>query len=603
MKWSIQITLAVVCLSFRLLPQPDLLEQPVTLDYQDALLQQILLDIGTEYQIKFAYLNNEMPKESTFSIQVQNQALRLVLEKLLADTGLAYRLMNGQVVLKKKEEPLPVPPLQREETQDTVVREAPSKDTTAAVSPAIDKARPPAQTAPTTNAGLLVLSVSTPVPRVIKPNSLPEESELLFPPTVPTLAPVAVDTVTMNSATVNAKQFSRKERKRKKGGAEPKQSNEFGQKVSEHTKRMIDRLLPSPPSDTSGYVRRSLHVGLIYPLSSNGLQAGRTVNQASFHLFAGYAAGLDGVEFSAFGNIENDFVEGAQFAGFFNLVRRRVNGVQAAGFVNVNGGDGRGVQLAGFVNVRAGTTSGLQAAGFVNITTDSVRGAQLSGFVNYARSIRGLQATGYVNVVSGDVRGVQLASFVNYARHVRGVQIGILNIADSIDGVPIGLLSIVRKNGYRHSEVWYSEALQSNLAIKMGVSKFYNMLMLGAQFVNTNFRWGVGYGVGSLFPITSTTSVNLDIFAMQIHENNQDFFDAYALNLLNTVRLSLNLQIAEHLTLWAAPTFNVMVSQYQPPDSQVIGSTIAPSWTNYNRTFNGKTNVKMWPGFQIGVRF
>ena len=600
MKWSILITLAVACLSFRPLPQPDLLEQPVTLDYQEASLRQILHDISTEYQIKFAYLNNEMPEERTFSIQVQNQALRLVLEKLLADTGLAYRLMNGQVVLKKKAEPSSASPPSREESKDEVIHKSPPKDTTAAVS----KARPPTQATPATNnAGLQALSVSTPMPRVVKPNSLPEEPEPLPPPTIPTLAPVAVNTATTSSTTVITKRFSRKERKRKKNSAESKQPNEFGQKVSEHVRRAIDKLLPGPPPDSSDYIRRFFHIGLIYPLSTNGLQAGRTVNQVSLHLLAGYAAGLDGAEFSAFGNIENDFVEGAQFAGFFNLVRRRVNGLQAAGFANVSGGDGQGAQLAGFVNVGAGTTNGLQAAGFVNITTESVRGAQLSGFVNYARSIRGLQATGYVNVASGDVRGVQLASFVNYARYVKGVQIGLLNIADSIDGVPIGLVSFVRKNGYRHSEVWYSEALQSNLAIKMGVSKFYNMLMLGAQFADTNFRWGVGYGVGSLFPITSTTSVNLDIFAMQIHENNQGFFNAYALNLLNTVRLSLNLQLAKHLTLWAAPTFNVMVSQYRQPDSQVIGSTITPSWTTFNRTFNNRTNATMWPGFQVGFRF
>lgn len=353
------------------------------------------------------------------------------------------------------------------------------------------------------------------------------------------------------------------------------------------------------------------------------------------HLLAGYAAGLDGVEFSALGNVENDFVSGAQFAGFFNVVRRRVNGLQAAGFVNANGGDTRGAQLSGFVNVGAGTVNGLQATGFVNVTTGrqrggqlsgfvnlltdslrgvqgtgfvnvatgSVQGAQLSGFVNYTHHLRGLQATGFINVASGDVKGAQIAGFINYAHHVKGAQIGLLNIADSIDGVPIGLLSIVRKNGYRCLELWYGDALPANVALKMGVPKFYNMLVVGTQFTDTDFRWGVGYGVGSLLPTTPVFSMNLDAFAMQVHENNQDFFDAYALNLLNTVRLGFNLHLAKHLTLWAAPTFNVMVSEYQAPDSQTIGSTIAPSWTNYNRTFNERTNVKMWPGFQVGLRF
>lgn len=102
MRWSILITLAVACLSFRPLSQPNILGYPVTLNYQEATLRQILYDISTEYQIKFAYLNNEMPEEPRFSIQVKDQALRLVLDELLTDTGLSYRVMSGQIVVKKK---------------------------------------------------------------------------------------------------------------------------------------------------------------------------------------------------------------------------------------------------------------------------------------------------------------------------------------------------------------------------------------------------------------------------------------------------------------------------------------------------------------------
>ena len=64
MKWSILITLAVACLSFRPLVQSDVLNHQVTLDYQQATLRQILNDINTHYQIKFAYLNNEMPERT-----------------------------------------------------------------------------------------------------------------------------------------------------------------------------------------------------------------------------------------------------------------------------------------------------------------------------------------------------------------------------------------------------------------------------------------------------------------------------------------------------------------------------------------------------------
>ena len=341
-------------------------------------------------------------------------------------------------------------------------------------------------------------------------------------------------------------------------------------------------------------------------------------------------------------------MQGVQFAGFFNVVRRRVEGVQAAGFVNVNGGATKGAQLAGFGNVGAGIVNGVQAAGFVNIATghqqgaqlagfvnllsDSirgvqgsgfaniatggVRGAQLSGFINYTHSVQGLQAAGFANVASGDVRGGQVAGFINHAHYVKGVQIGVINLADSIDGVPIGLISIVRKNGYRRLELWYSEALQANIAFKMGVPRFYNMLVFGTQFADTDFRWGLGYGIGTLLPITPAFSMNMDLFAMQIREDGWQLFDNAPLNLLNTLRISFNLHLAKHLTLFAAPTFNVMVSEYRQADSGTFGSRITPSWTVYDRTFERaryfsidgqtirrSTNVQMWPGFHVGLRF
>lgn len=296
-------------------------------------------------------------------------------------------------------------------------------------------------------------------------------------------------------------------------------------------------------------------------------------------------------------------MQGAQFAGFFNLVKQRVDGVQAAGFVNINGGNVEGAQLAGFINVGAGEVRGVQGAGFVNVATGDVNGAQLAGFTNYASQVEGIQATGFANVVSGDVRGGQIAGFVNYAHHVKGVQIGILNIADSIDGVPIGLVSLVRKNGYRRLELWYSEALQANIAFKMGVPRFYNMLVFGTQFADTDFRWGFGYGIGTVLPIVPAFSMNVDLFAVQIHEDNHRLFDNYPLNLLNTLRLSFNLHVAKRIALFAAPTFNVMVSQQRQPDTGTIGTRIAPSWTIYDQTFNNQTNVKMWPGFHVGLRF
>jgi len=71
---------------------------------------------------------------------------------------------------------------------------------------------------------------------------------------------------------------------------------------------------------------------------------------------------------------------------------------------------------------------------------------------------------------------------------------------------------------------------------------------------------------------------------------------------LKNDKLKLNFggMVASKLGIYGGPSFNVMVSKYKNPDGSV-GSGIVPSWDFYNKT-NGKTNVAMWAGFNVGLR-
>ena len=642
MRWSIFLILAGLCLSFRLPEQPDVLQQLVTLNYQGASLQEILRDLRDQYQVKFAYLNNEVPEDRTFSIQAEQRSLKQVLDELLEGTHLSYRVVNGQIVLKKETDALPVappPPAHRGGNRSTFPPKDSSLQEEAPVPPPRVKHRNTFRVPPVV------------APLMVRP---PEYVSLPLTGTTDSLRQEYVHPVALVGSVEEDPRFTEEADTLTipppvlSAGKPIRESSKRSERITRNVQQVMNKLLPDPHRDSSDYLYRPFHLGVIYPLSTNGTRAGQIVNKFSAQLLVGYSAGLDGAEFSGIGTIENDYVEGAQFAGFFNLVRHDVKGIQSAGFVNASGGDVRGAQLSGFLNVSAGNVNGLQGTGFVNVATGAqhgaqlsgfvnlltdsirglqgtgfvnvatggVRGGQVSGFVNYTHHLKGVQASGFINVASGDVQGAQIAGFINYAHHVKGAQIGLLNVADSIDGVPIGLMSIVRKNGYRRLELWYDQVLQANVAFKMGVPQFYNMLVLGTQFADSNVRWGVGYGAGTLFPLTSRVDMNLDLFAMQIHEDSDQFFKDYPLNLLSTLRFSVNLHLAEHLTLFAAPTLNVMVSRYRQPDNGIVGSRLAPSNTFYDETFehstrtqvNGQTypaatNVKIWPGLHAGVRF
>jgi hypothetical protein len=409
-------------------------------------------------------------------------------------------------------------------------------------------------------------------------------------------------------------------------------------------------------SVSADYKTMPLAITFVPPMSTNGMQAPEVVNKTSLNILAGTSRGLDGFEIGSLVNVEKEFVNGVQIAGLSNIVGKNVKGVQVAGLTNSSSGYAEGVQVSGLTNVvkdsmycfqfaglvnssggnsLGGQFSGLvnfsngymygpQCAGFANVANGMMTGPQLGGFINVANgSQKGIQGAGFMNVAkhnsegcqlagfmntTGNLRGAQASGFINIAKKVKGVQIGIINIADTVDGAQIGILNIAKK-GYRRLEIWGSESLYGNIAFKMGGSKsFYNIFALGAQtFSGGKFRTGYGIGFGSEIKASERICVNIDAISYHI---NEDGLWTNKLNILNQLRVNVGVALGERTTIFFGPTFNVMVSQIFDGDKNEYGSNIAP-WTVFNETYENRvdkgrkenTNVKMWPGFNAGIRF
>ena len=108
---------------------------------------------------------------------------------------------------------------------------------------------------------------------------------------------------------------------------------------------------------------RPVHIGLIFPISTNGIYAGDYTNFCSMHALAGVS------------HSEKAFAA----AGISNIVKQQADGLIAAGCSNHIGGSAHGLQAAGFMNTVRHQSTGLQAAGFLN-ATGSMKGAQFAGF-------------------------------------------------------------------------------------------------------------------------------------------------------------------------------------------------------------------------------
>ena len=372
-----------------------------------------------------------------------------------------------------------------------------------------------------------------------------------------------------------------------------------------------------------------IQVSFLPGMGSQQLTKGLNVNSFSLNILAGYSKGISGFEIGSLANIIGGNLKGGQVAGIANIVNGQINGLQLAGVFNytfnhvsgvqisgvgnISNNNVEGLQLAGVSNNNKGTINGaqisgvlntnlrkmtgLQLAGVANIQIDKIIGCQLSGVYGIASDVKGVQFSGIMSHTTHDVSGVQISSLLNKARKLNGLQIGIVNIADSIEnGVQVGLFNIV-KNGYRAFEFTKDETYYCNFMYKTGGKRLYSILDAGIMKDNV----GVGYGMGYIQPIYKRLSINMDaIYSALLATNTSDTYQGKIMDF----RLGINYRIQKHLTLTGGLSFN----QYDPDkENERSGSAGKISFTgNSSNTISQafQNNKKaMWLGWFFGVRF
>ncbi len=359
-----------------------------------------------------------------------------------------------------------------------------------------------------------------------------------------------------------------------------------------------------------------IQISLVPFVGSNGSLSGNMINNYSINMLAGYSRGTRQIELGFFVNMDREDVSWLQIAGFGNLVGGNVYGVQASGFANVNGGETKAVQLTGLANVNFRDFKGVQLAGLSNTNLEAADGVMIAGLANMAngaskgvqiagganlhfKDFTGSQIAGITNISTEHVSGSQISALFNFGRRVRGTQIGLINHADTLGGVPIGLVSYV-KSGYHKLEVSADEVFYTNLAFRTGVRSFYNIVMAGIkpEKVNDINVWTFGYGVGTAARLSRKLQLNVDLTAQ--HVNKGSFTNE--LSLLNKIHVGVDFQLARKFSAYAGLTMNGYLTNSSYTDYPVLFTDFKPS-VFYDHTYNNGTNLKMWFGAQVGLRF
>lgn len=322
---------------------------------------------------------------------------------------------------------------------------------------------------------------------------------------------------------------------------------------------------------TTAYAQHPLtapaHVGLVYPLSSNGKNAAAYTNSFSLNIIAGVSKAETGVAIAGISNIIKDSATGVQVAGFSNHIGKTFHAVTVSGFMNQVKTSADGAMVTGFLNM-AGSLHGFQMAGFANLVKADVQGTQVAGFMNMGTNNSEIQVAGFTNLVKKDANvqvsgflnkaenaDVQVSGFINIAKKVKGVQVaGLINIADSSD-YPIGLINIV-KGGERQVSLTIDETATTVATFKSGGRILYGILGVGYNLKNNpDPLYALQAGIGAHFPLLSHFRINAEATTMMLTSFKSGYYHRQSLGIFPAYRFGSRVEV------FAGPTFNVVETE------------------------------------------
>jgi hypothetical protein len=344
--------------------------------------------------------------------------------------------------------------------------------------------------------------------------------------------------------------------------------------------------------------------------------------------FIGYNRGIDGIEIGALSNINREDVgniqiagisnhvggnvKGFQVAGLTNTVKKDADGAQIAGITNHVGGKFEGAQIAGILNQNKGNLIGTQIGGIMNIV-DTIKGWQIGGLANICESINGFQIGGLGNHTEAFVgpqiaglynhtqyaKGVQVSGIFNKAKTMNGWQIGLLNVSDTITGIPIGIFSFVKKNGYKHLEIYKDEIFDANIRFTTGVRKFHTFIFAGVQPQITNDAtkfYTFGYGIGSAFDLSKKLLLDIDLSSQNIAQKKWSDLTNSNLKLYSGIGYKIYKSISV--------AGGVSLNAYFMDKSLLENTAFANIRNNYIYKYDSNTSdlaIRGWLGYKVGL--
>ena len=162
----------------------------------------------------------------------------------------------------------------------------------------------------------------------------------------------------------------------------------------------------------------------------------------------------------------------------------------------------------------------------------------------------------------------------------------------------IGSAKSRNDKSFNQFELSVSEGFNFLASEKIGGKKLYGIMAIGTQCFSEDYKWGFGAGVGTqLFEKENLTS-NLELMSYQINEK-EIWTNSY--NGLQQLKLSFSKNLSNRLSVFAGPSFNLLVTRNKIEYVNPFDSTFAPY--EIFKSTGDKSTLRGWIGLTVGLRF
>lgn len=151
---------------------------------------------------------------------------------------------------------------------------------------------------------------------------------------------------------------------------------------------------------------------------------------------------------------------------------------------------------------------------------------------------------------------------------------------------------------FEQFELSVSEGFNFQASEKIGTEKFYGIVSIGTQCFSEDYKWGFGAGLGTQLFKTDKMVSNLEFVSYQINEK-EIWTNSY--NGLQQLKLSFGKDISNRMSVFVAPSFNLMCTRNKTEYVNPFDSTFAPY--EIFKSTGDKSTLRGWIGLTAGLRF